>query len=55
MASSRKAKRNRFIALVGLLLVANTLGGYGYTPAAGLRWAWRKVDHGVTHTLALVP
>jgi hypothetical protein len=55
MSSARKAKRNRLLALAALLLVANTLGGYGYTPAAGLRWAWRKVDHGVTHTLALVP
>lgn len=55
MSSPSKAKRNRYIALVALLLVANTLGGYGYTPAAGLRWAWRKVDQGVTHTLALVP
>jgi hypothetical protein len=55
MSSTRKAKRNRFMTFAALLLVANILGGYGYTPAAGLRWAWRKVDHGVTHTLALVP
>ena len=55
MSSTRKAKRNRFMAFAALLLVANTLGGYGYTPASALRWAWRKVDHGVTHTLALVP
>jgi hypothetical protein len=45
----------RIVLVVAALTAANTFGALGYTPAAGVRYAWRKLDRTVTSALASVP
>lgn len=45
----------KLVAWALVVAVANTLGALGYTPAAGARYCWRRLDHAVMTALVSVP
>lgn len=59
MATRKNRKLAKFGLVVAVVVAANTLGANGYTPMAGLRWAWAqsvtRLDRTVSHALAVYP